>query len=192
MKLLSGANMKLRSGANGATLLVMLVMLAMITLFVLSMMRASGARLKSIGQMQAQRVLEAAAQQAIEAQIGSREAFAANGRDTVRITIDGYPVIVERPRCILARTAEDSAEAQTGGWMDSYWEIAATASDAANAVSVNVLQGIRVRSQRGCPARPDGSRAGATQADSAAGLDKRVRTYWRSKVEGVQARAQDG
>ena len=138
----------------GATLLIVLVMLVVITLFAVSMIRLSSSNLKVVANMQAQRALEASAQQAIENKIGSISFFNdavgntgtwPSGTNSVDVNVNGYTVTVNRPVCTGYLPAEGySAVSQISPW-DTTWEVATTATDSITGANVQITQGLKMR-----------------------------------------------
>jgi Tfp pilus assembly protein PilX len=143
------------SRQRGATLVVVLIMLAVITLFVVSMVRLSNTNMAVVGNMQEQRRLEAAAQQAIEDKISSITYFndAINGTGTwaggvtsVNTTVDGYTVTLSKPTCIYYQTAEGYSATSPISPEDTYWEQTVTSTDTAvSGASVTLTQGLKMR-----------------------------------------------
>lgn len=148
---------------RGVTLLVVLVMLVMITLFVLSMVRLSTTNLRVVGNMQSQRALEAAAQQAIETQISTSAFFEntvnnsgiwAGGLSVVTPSpvVNGYTVTVKRPTCIYSATATGYSAISGVSPEDTNWEVEASASDTFTNAQMDVTQGVKMRLPAGnCP-----------------------------------------
>jgi len=146
---------------GGATLLIVLIMLVMITLFVVSMIRLSSTNLKVVGNMQAQRALEASAQQAIENSISTYAFFsdAANntgqwpaGTPSVPKAVNGYPITMYRPACVSSKIATNYTLTTNIAPEDTDWEISAGATDSVTGAQVNLSQGVRMRLPAGnCP-----------------------------------------
>lgn len=150
------------SRQRGMTLIVSLVMLVALTLFVLSMMNASRGNLIAVGNMQAQRQLEAAAQKVIEDRISSLTFFtdaAANagawpaGLSTIPVAEAGYTVTLHRPVCIWAQPDEGTSATNPLVPELTVWRVRATAMDPVTGGAVDVSQGVRIRLLAGrCPA----------------------------------------
>lgn len=150
-----------RGRERGATLLVVLVMLVMITLFVVSMIRLSSTNLKVVGNMQAQRALESAAQQAVEERISTitffNEAIAgtgtwAGGVTSVDQTVNAYTVAIAKPTCVYSAPAEGYSATSTISPEDTYWEIQASSTDSFTGARVTLVQGVKMRLPAGnCP-----------------------------------------
>lgn len=146
---------------SGATLLVVLVMLVMITLFVVSMIRLSSTNLKVVGNMQAQRALEASAQQAIENSISTYAFFsdaAGNtgqwpaGTNTLYPNVNGYQIAISRPACVSSTTATKYTLTSNIAPEDTNWEVSAGSTDPVTGAQVNLSQGVRMRLPAGnCP-----------------------------------------
>ena len=146
---------------RGTTLLITLIMLVMITLFVVSMIRLSSTNLKVVNNMQAQRALEASAQQAVETGISSVAFFddaVTNsgqwpaGTNSVNQTVNGHTVTVNRPVCTYSRPATGFSAVSNISPEDTNWEIGATASDSSSGAQISMVQGVKMRLPAGnCP-----------------------------------------
>jgi hypothetical protein len=148
---------------GGATLLVVLVMLVMITLFVVSMIRLSSTNLKVVGNMQAQRALEASAQQAIENSISSYTFFSDAANNTGQWpagnpylspapVVNGYVIQISRPGCISSGTATGYSLTSNISPEDTNWEVPASSTDSLTGAQVNLVQGVKMRLPAGnCP-----------------------------------------
>lgn len=137
---------------RGATLLVSLIMLVVLTLFAVAGFNLSSVNLKIAGNFQEQKLLEAAAQQAIEQVISTPAAFnlapteqsIAIGNHTVWVTGPaGRPT---GPRCNYAITAKGYTK-RIGELTpeDSDWEIRAEVTDALTGAKAAIVQGVRLR-----------------------------------------------
>ena len=157
---------------RGATLIVGLIMLVLITLMMVTAFMLSSSNLKSVGNMQYRVEATAAANSAIEQVISSAAIFIAPAARTV--VVGPYTVVVAAPRClytapVLIPPSGGSADpnsiildvGSTGalqivpGFLDTYWDIAATVQDGLTGASVESHQGVRVRlpdSPNPCPA----------------------------------------
>ena len=150
-----------RQPQRGATLLVVLVMLVMITLFVMSMIRLSSTNLKVVGNMQAQRALESAAQQAIEEKIGAIAFFNdaagntgqwAGNAAAITSTVNGYTVTISRPSCIFSLPATGYSATSNISPEDTNWEIVTSSTDPVTSAHTRIVQGVKIRLPAGnCP-----------------------------------------
>lgn len=146
---------------GGATLLIVLIMLVMITLFVVSMIRLSSTNLKVVGNMQAQRALEASAQQAIENSISTYAFFSdaanntgqwAGGAASVPKAVNAYPITMYRPACVSSVTAKNYSLTSNIAPEDTNWEVSAGSTDSVTGAQINLSQGVRMRLPAGnCP-----------------------------------------
>jgi len=148
---------------GGAALLIVLVMLVMITLFVTSMIRLSSTNLKVVGNMQAQRALEASAQQAIENSISTYAFFsdaanntgqwpAGNQYLTPAPVVNGYVIQMSRPGCVSSVTAKNYSLTSNIAPEDTNWEVSAGSTDAITGAQINLSQGVKMRLPAGnCP-----------------------------------------
>jgi type II secretory pathway pseudopilin PulG len=150
-----------REKQRGMTLIVSLVMLVVLTLFVRSMLKASRGNLVAVGNMQAQRQLEAAAQQAIEDRISVPAFFTdaisstgiwPTGLAAITVTVSGYTVNVSRPRCIWSEPDEGTSATNPMVPETTVWRVQAIASDPVTGGVIDVTQGVRMRMLAGnCP-----------------------------------------
>lgn len=149
-------------GQRGATLVVVLIMLGVITLFVVSMVRMSNTNLAVVGNMQEQRRLESAAQQAIEDKISTIVYFNdainstgtwAGGVTYVDTAVDAYTVRLSKPTCIFSQTAEGYSATAAISPEDTYWEQVVSSTDTAvTGASITMTQGLKMRLTSGnCP-----------------------------------------
>ena len=146
---------------GGATLLITLILLVMITLFVTSMIRLSSTNLKVVNNMQAQRSLEASAQQAVESSISSITFFNdavgntgqwPSGTNTISQTVNGYTVSVGRPTCIYSTPATGYSATSNISPEDTNWEITTSSTDSLTGAQVSMVQGLKMRLPAGnCP-----------------------------------------
>lgn len=134
---------------NGATLFVALVFLLIMTLFAVSSINMSTVNLRIIGNMQAIKHMDAAAQDAIEQKLSNSNSFGtAVPTSTVTSTVSGtsYTVDVSAPVCIDSRVATGySAVAQNVIPEDNTWELVATVTDNVTGASTTLHQGVEMR-----------------------------------------------
>jgi len=134
---------------RGATLFVALIFLLIMTLFAVSSINMSTVNLRIVGNMQAMRHMDAAAQDAIEQALSSSNNFGTGvAAGTVISTISGvdYTVNVSAPECIDSRVATGySAVIDSIIPEDNTWEIVATVSDNFTGASSTIHQGVEIR-----------------------------------------------
>jgi hypothetical protein len=139
---------------RGATLVVSLILLIVLTLLVTATLMSSNTNLRVVGNMQAQRQLEATAQKAIEDRITSfaffRDAIEnkgtwAGGRATIEFLSNGYQVTVYRPQCTYTVPEEGTSALNPLVPENTAWSIRVTALDAGTGGRVDVTQGVRMR-----------------------------------------------
>ena len=155
---------------RGATLLISLIMLVVLTLFAITAIRTGNIGLKIVGNQQAQKLMEAAAAQAIEqvvSNLGNFDAIAliapsATAAQRVCVNANaaaGHPAAVIPPATCTSGTQVDvepvrciSAKRQTGGsltqQMSTYentWEIVATVTDTLTGAKATYHQGVMIR-----------------------------------------------
>lgn len=134
---------------HGATLFVALIFLLIMTLFAVSSINMSTINLRIIGNMQAAKQMDAAAQDAIEQKLSSSGSFGtAVAASTVTTTVSGvdFDVDVSAPACVDSRVATGySAVVQNIIPEDNTWEIVATVSDTVTGATSTVHQGVEIR-----------------------------------------------
>jgi Tfp pilus assembly protein PilX len=134
---------------RGVTLVVGLIMLLVLTLFAVSAIRLSSANLRTVGNLQARNEATAAAQIAIEQSMSDVNSFTnPQVRPNVPVTVNQtqYSVRVEAPVCVRSEpVVGNSFDNLALALQDTYWDVAATATDARTGASVRIHQGVRVR-----------------------------------------------
>jgi len=143
--------MKPRSSQQGATLIVSLVMLVVMTLFALSAINLSSMNLKIVGNMQSQRLMEMAAQDAIERMITTPTYYSLTP-SAQNFTISGLTVAVSAPICTRSTAAAGYSATSGISPEDNDWEFVATVTDGLTGASLALHQGVRIRMLAGnCP-----------------------------------------
>jgi Tfp pilus assembly protein PilX len=164
-----------RAGQHGMTLLVSLIMLVVLTLFAVTAIRAGNIGLKIVGNQQAQKLMEAAAKEAIEQTVSNLGNFdAANPiapATTVaqRICVNataGDPVVAIPPatctsgtqvdvapvRCISTKRSQYDSLTQPTATFDNTWEIVSTVTDSLTGAKATYHQGVKIRMlSNSCP-----------------------------------------
>ncbi|HEY5899154.1 MAG TPA: PilX N-terminal domain-containing pilus assembly protein [Burkholderiales bacterium] len=145
----------MRRQQQGATLVIVLIMLVLMTLFVVSMVRLSNTNMRVVGNMQTQRSLEAAAQQAIEDKISTitffNDAIAGTGTwptatTQITVTVNSFNVTMKRPKCIYYQPAEGYSATSAISPEDTQWEIETAVDDSAvTGAKATVVQGVKMR-----------------------------------------------
>ena len=145
---------------RGATLIVGLIMLVLITLVVSSAFMLSTTNLKAVGNMQYRDEAIAAANAAIEQVISSDAIFFAPAARP-GVEVGDYKVDVAAPECLYVADvavatsndtnptvhSEDASGKGTGGvpgFLDTYWDIAATVQDGVTGARVTTHQGVKI------------------------------------------------
>jgi hypothetical protein len=165
---------------RGMVLIVTLAMLVVITLFVISMVRLGNTNAIIVGNMQAQKGVEAEAQQALEIAMNkfsffddaiqstnswatpatdpSRNdeqyvlyanlwtAYLPTGATTAPATLsDAAGLKVYRPQCLFFEPTAGYSALSGIAPQDTYWDIAAVASDSKTGASTEIHQGVEMR-----------------------------------------------
>ena len=127
---------------RGMTLIVSLVMLIMLTMFAISTMNLSNSNLKVVGNQQALRAVEAAAQQALEQVLSGSTVFQSPVTQT--LTIDGFAVAVTAPVCIRSQIASGSSKdfGITNIPEMDLFEVVASTSDSISGATASLRQGV--------------------------------------------------
>ena len=149
--------MKHSKAQRGATLIMGVIFLTLIMLSVAVAFRMSNNNLKAIGNMQAEAEAKAAAERAIEKLISSDAIFKTPAATTVAPDAYGVSVALAAPTCIRSVIVDSQTSADpngniflrgvattASGYVETYWDIAATATSAATGANVEVHQGVRL------------------------------------------------
>ncbi len=163
---------------RGMTLMIAMVMLVVITLFVVSMIRLSSTNTAIIGNMQAQKAVEAEAEQAVEIALGSyaffddviknQNSWAANqstlaysalwaaykpaGAGATAPATQSGTITLYRPQCLYFETARGYSALSGVAPQDTFWDVRVDAADAFTSSTIETHQGIRMRLPAGnCP-----------------------------------------
>lgn len=146
-----------RHAQNGVTLVIGLIMLVLITLVITTAFSLSTTNLRSVGNMQVREEAIAAANMAIEMEVGSpfTNTLLAVVDRAIDIDNDGtadYSVDIAAPVCMRASQAIKeslssvtlpSSMSSTLFW-NTIWDFDATVTDEKSGASVQVRQGVRV------------------------------------------------
>ena len=177
MRIAGGFAMQPRRRQHGTTLLVSLIMLVVLTLFAISAIRTGNVGFRIVGNQQTQKLMEAAAQQAMEQVISNLGNFdvttviAPSTTTAQRVCVNnnaaaGHPPVVGPTgsctsgiqvdvapvRCISSLRSEFSSLTQTMGTFDNVWEITATVTDPASGAKATYHQGVKIRMlSNSCP-----------------------------------------
>ncbi len=137
---------------RGVVLFVALIMLVMMTLFAVSAVNLSTVNLRIVGNMQAMKMMDADAQDAIEQIISDMNNFGLNPTAKTIASSTGT-VSVSAPDCIDSKTATGYS-AVVGSIIpeDNVWEITATITDSVTGATSTLHQGVEIRMLAGnCP-----------------------------------------
>lgn len=139
---------------RGAVLLMSLILLLMMTVFAVSSVNMSNLGLKVIGNMQNQKVMDSAAQQALEQVISTATGFGLTPLEQT-INVDGNSVTVSAPACLYSqRTTGYDADSELAP-QDNFWHVTATVTDNASGATATIHQGVEMRQLAGnCPTNP--------------------------------------
>ena len=162
------------SRERGATLLIALIMLVVLTLFAITAIRTGNVGLKIVGNQQAQKLMEAAAAQAVEQVVSNLGNFDAANTVLPSVTVAqricvnaradlGHPAVVIPPdtcsgsgrsgtqvdvepvRCISARRQSGGSLTQPMSTYENTWEIVATVTDSLTGAKATYHQGMMIR-----------------------------------------------
>jgi hypothetical protein len=157
---------------QGMTMVIALIMLIVITLFVVSMVRMANTNAMIVGNMQAQKAVEAEAQQAIEIAmnnfkffddaIGETGEWASTGTaylsyadlwdnykpaaaGTTAPATQASPIRIYRPQCMYFEPATGYSALSGVAPQDTYWDMKVTAADSFTGSSTEIHQGVQMR-----------------------------------------------
>ena len=162
---------------RGMTLLISLIMLVVLTLFAITAIRTGNIGFKIVGNQQAQKLMEAAAQQAIEQAISNLASFdvqtvvspsaaaTAVQRVCVNATAGDPPVAIPPAtcasgtqvdvlpvRCISSQKVNFGSLTVSLAAFDNLWEIVATVTDTLTGAKATYHQGVNIRMlSNSCP-----------------------------------------
>ncbi len=162
------------SRQSGATLLIALVMLVILTLFAVSAINSTSLNLKIVGNMQTGKVMEGAAQEAVEQVLSASQNFAVPVPNSQSIAVNGgsraangATVTVCAPqspsspcpstttpiaKCVLNTLAPGFDLTDPLAPEDDVWEVQASVTDSATGASSVVHQGFKIREPaNNCP-----------------------------------------
>jgi Tfp pilus assembly protein PilX len=143
--------MNARHSQQGATLIVSLIMLVVMTLFAVSAINLSTMNLKIAGNMQAQRLMEMAAQDAIERMLSTPTYYTLTPT-AQSFTISGLAVSVSAPACVRSTPATGYSATSGISPEDNDWEFIASVTDGLTGAGLALHQGVRMRMLAGnCP-----------------------------------------
>jgi Tfp pilus assembly protein PilX len=142
----------LKQSQHGATLIVALVMLVLLTMLAVSSINLSTTNLKIVGNMQARKYMDAAAQDAIEQALSASGTFTAPAVAVVSTPMGN--VTVSAADCLGGQVAQGYS-AVIGDIIpeDNTWEIiAVTDTDPVTGATSTIHQGVEMRMLAGnCP-----------------------------------------
>jgi hypothetical protein len=157
---------------QGMTMVIALIMLVVITLFVVSMVRMSNTNAMIVGNMQAQKAVEAEAQQAIEIAmnnfdffddaIGEKDQWASSSTQYLSYAAlwtnykpgaagstapatQASPIRIYRPQCMYFEPASGYSALSGVAPQDTYWDLKVTAADSFTGSSTEIHQGVQMR-----------------------------------------------
>ena len=137
--------MVIRQNQRGVVLVVSLIMLVILTLLVVASVKLSTTNLKIVGNEQAVKTMEEAAQQAIETTVQNYN-FAAPGSPPPIISPPGTTVTITVPECQGSVSVAGNTiviGGLPGGVQTTYWDVQANATDPATGATVEFHQGIK-------------------------------------------------
>lgn len=143
---------------RGATLVMGIIFLTLLMLSVTVAFRMSNNNLKAVGNMQSQAEAEASAEAAIEKLISTDAPFLAPVKTDVAADSYGVAVTIAKPECVRSVVVDVSTSADAtpniylqdvnplsgSGYVETHWDIAATASGGATGAKVETHQGIKI------------------------------------------------
>jgi Tfp pilus assembly protein PilX len=133
----------------GVVLVVSLIMLVILTLLVVASVKLSTTNLKIVGNEQALRAMEAAAQQAIETTVQNINFSAPVVTTPVAVnagTTNAASVVIAVPECQGSVSVPGNSigiGTLAGGVQTTYWDVQANVTDGATGATVEIHQGIK-------------------------------------------------
>mgnify|MGYP001582203819 CR=1 FL=1 len=148
--------MKSRLTQAGATLITALFFLMIMTLFAVSSINMSTVNFRIIANMQAQKQMDAAVQDAIEQTMSSMNQFNLTpAATTISVEMGLYTAVVDvdPPDCIDSQVATGySAVVENIIPEDNTWEVIASLTDTVTGAVSTIHQGVEIRMLAGnCP-----------------------------------------
>ena len=144
--------MKSAKQQSGASLIISLIMLVVLTLMVVSSINLNNTSLKIVGNLQSQKALDNAAQEANATILGSFSNFAVPVPTPPAMTVNGYSVSVAKPVCKKAVLAFGYQFDDPLAPEDTNWELQSSASDSLTGASTVMHNGVKIRLPVGnCP-----------------------------------------
>lgn len=144
--------MNLQKKQRGATLIVSLIMLIVLTLFAVSAINLSSINLKIVGNMQSQKAMEAAVQDAIEQMLSTPTYYSLTPSNQT-LTVSGFDVSITAPDCLRSVPATGYSATSGISPEDNDWEFIASVTDGLTGAQLTLHQGVRIRMLAGnCPA----------------------------------------
>ena len=139
---------------NGAALLVAMFMLVMMTMLAVSSINLSTVNLKIVGNMQWQKEMDAAAQDAIEQVMSDYTLFTSPAATTIATAYGN--VHVDQVVCISTAEAPGYTAVTTGTVPnDNVWEVKTSITDPLTGATTTMHQGVSIRMLAGnCPEPP--------------------------------------
>ena len=160
-----------RTSQQGMTLLIAIIMLAVITLFVVSMIKLGNTNATIVGNMRAQKSVDAEAQQQIEIAMNQYQFFedvisstgSWSSSSTTYLTaatlwtnykptgsstapaMQSTDVKIYKPWCMYYEPASGYSALSGVAPQDTYWDIQVTAADSKTGASTEIHQGIQMR-----------------------------------------------
>ncbi len=135
----------------GATLITALVFLMIMTMFAVSSINMSTVNFRIIANMQAQKQMDAAVQDAIEQTMSSMAQFSLTPAGSTITTAMG-DVGVAAPDCIDSQIATGYSAVVESTPEDNTWELSATLTDDVTGAVSTIHQGVEIRMLKGnCP-----------------------------------------
>ena len=136
----------------GASLLISLIMLVVLTLMAVSSMNLNTTSLKIVGNMQSQKALDNAAQEANATILGSFSNFSVPVPTPPAMTVNGYSVTAATPVCKKSLLAFGYQFDDPLAPEDTNWELQASASDSLTGATTVIHNGVKIRLPAGnCP-----------------------------------------
>lgn len=154
MNPLTGLHHQYPRRQEGAALIVALFILVMMTMLAISSINMSTVNLRIVGNMQWQKQMDAAAQEAIETVMSQYTLFTSPAATTIATAFG--PVSVDAPICISTNEAPGYTAVVTGTIPnDNIWDVKTSITDPLTGTTTVMHQGVSIRMLAGnCPEPP--------------------------------------
>ncbi|MBF0444369.1 MAG: hypothetical protein HQL68_02175 [Magnetococcales bacterium] len=130
---------------GAVTLLVSLMMLLIMTMLVLSAINVNTINFRIAGNMQAQKMVESAAQQGLEDVMSQSSSFSNSTTADRTITVGDYSANVLASQCIGNQVMSGFSAVWGLSPEENVWEVVAEVSDPLTGANITIHQGVKIQ-----------------------------------------------